>query len=136
VAVRHNAYPIYLKSVIFLSVSINTVRQNILWKSVHNLANMHCSATVKAIGKYCGMRLEPLLIALFTNTGAAFNFLRRKLRKEKLHNLYNSATIFRMIKSRRMRWVRHITRMGKRNVYRLLMEKPQRKRPLARPRRR
>jgi hypothetical protein len=43
----------------------------------------------------------------------------------------------RIIKSRRMRWARHVARMGqKRNVYRLLIRKPEGKRPLGRPRRR
>jgi hypothetical protein len=41
------------------------------------------------------------------------------------------------MKARRMRWARHVARMGgKMNAYRLLMEKPERRRPLARPRRR
>jgi hypothetical protein len=42
-----------------------------------------------------------------------------------------------MIKSRRMRWVRHVARTGKtRNAYRILVAKPEGKRPLGRPRRR
>jgi hypothetical protein len=42
-----------------------------------------------------------------------------------------------MIKSRRMRWAGHVTRLGeKRNAYRILVGKPERKRPLRRPRRR
>jgi hypothetical protein len=42
-----------------------------------------------------------------------------------------------MMKSRRMRWEGHVARMGeKRNAYRILVEKPERKRPLGRPRRR
>jgi hypothetical protein len=42
-----------------------------------------------------------------------------------------------MIKSRRMRWVGHVTRMGEtRNAYRILLGKPEGKRPLGRPRRR
>jgi hypothetical protein len=61
----------------------------------------------------------------------------RKLQNEELHNLYSSPSIIRLIKSRRMRWVRHVARMGaKRNVYRLLVGKPEGKRPLGRPRRR
>jgi hypothetical protein len=45
----------------------------------------------------------------------------RKLHNEKLHNLYSSSSIIRIIKSRRMRWAGHVARMGaKRNVYRLL----------------
>jgi hypothetical protein len=61
----------------------------------------------------------------------------RKLHNEELHNLYSSASIIRIIKSRRMRWAGHVTRMGeKRSVYRLLVGKPEGKRPLGRPRRR
>jgi hypothetical protein len=51
----------------------------------------------------------------------------RKLHNEELHNLYSSPSIIRIIKSRRMRWAGHVTRMGeKRNVYRLLVGKPER----------
>jgi hypothetical protein len=57
----------------------------------------------------------------------------RKLHNEELHNLYSSPDIIRMIKSRRTRWAGHVTRMGqKRNVYRILVGKPERKRPLER----
>jgi hypothetical protein len=38
----------------------------------------------------------------------------RKLHNEELHNLYSSLSIIRMIKSRRMRWARHVARMGER----------------------
>jgi hypothetical protein len=59
---------------------------------------------------------------------------RRKLHNEELHNLYSSPSIIRIIKSRRMRWA---GRMGKkRNAYRLLVGKPEGRRPLGRPRRR
>jgi hypothetical protein len=61
----------------------------------------------------------------------------RKLHNEELHNLYSSPSIIRFIKSIRMRWAGHVARMGeKRNVYRLLVGKPEGKRPLGRPRRR
>jgi hypothetical protein len=61
----------------------------------------------------------------------------RKLHNEELHDLYSSPSIIRIIKSRRMRWAGHVGRMGeKRNVYRLLVGKPEGKRPLGRPRRR
>jgi hypothetical protein len=54
----------------------------------------------------------------------------------KLHNLYSSPSIIRIIKSRTMRWAGHVARMGeKRNVYRLLVRKPEGNRPLGRPRR-
>jgi hypothetical protein len=61
----------------------------------------------------------------------------RKLHNEELHDLYFSPSIIRIIKSRRMRWEGHVARMEeKRNVYKLLVEKPEGKRLLGRPRRR
>jgi hypothetical protein len=58
----------------------------------------------------------------------------RKLHSGELHNLYSSPDIIRQIKSRGMRWVGHVARMGKRrNVYRVLVGKPEGKRPLQRP---
>jgi hypothetical protein len=52
----------------------------------------------------------------------------------KLHNLYYLPSIIRIIKSRRMRLVGHVTRMGeKRNMYGLLVGKPEGNRPLGRP---
>jgi hypothetical protein len=61
----------------------------------------------------------------------------RKLHKEELHNFYSSPSIIRMIKSRKMRLAGHVVRVGeKRNAYRILVGKPDRKRPLGRPRRR
>jgi hypothetical protein len=61
----------------------------------------------------------------------------RKLHSGELHNLYPSPDIIRQIKSRRMRWAGHVARMGeRRNVYRVSVGKPERKRPIERPRRR
>jgi hypothetical protein len=61
----------------------------------------------------------------------------RKLHNEELHNLYCPPDIIRMIKSRRMRMAGRVARMGrKRNVYRVLVGKPEGKRPLGRTRRR
>jgi hypothetical protein len=61
----------------------------------------------------------------------------RKLHNEELHSLYSSPSIIRMIKPRRMKWAGHVERMGeKRNAYRILVGKPEGKRPLGRPRRR
>jgi hypothetical protein len=60
----------------------------------------------------------------------------RKLHNEELRDLYSSPSIIRIIKSRRMRWEGHVARKGeKKNAYRLLVGKPEGKRPLGRPRR-
>jgi hypothetical protein len=59
----------------------------------------------------------------------------RKLHSGELHNLYSSPDIIRQIKSRRMRWAGHVSRMEEgRNVYRVLVGKSKVKSPLARPR--
>jgi hypothetical protein len=61
----------------------------------------------------------------------------RKLHNEELRDLYSSPSIIRIIKLRRMRCEGHVARMGKkRNAYRLLVGKPEGKRPLGRPRHR
>jgi hypothetical protein len=60
----------------------------------------------------------------------------RKLHNEKLHTMYSSPSIIRMIKSRRMGWRDHAAGTKKRNVYRILVEKPDGKRPRGRFRRR
>jgi hypothetical protein len=61
----------------------------------------------------------------------------RRLHSAELHNLYSSPDIIRQIKSRRMRWAGHVARIGEgRNVYRVLVGKPEGKVPLGRPRRR
>jgi hypothetical protein len=50
----------------------------------------------------------------------------RELHNEELHNLYASPYIIRVIKSRRMRWAGHVTRMGKmRNAYKIMVGKPE-----------
>jgi hypothetical protein len=61
----------------------------------------------------------------------------RKLHKEELSDLYPLPNIVRMVKSRRMRWAGHVALMGEgRGVNRVLVEKPEEKRPFGRPRRR
>jgi hypothetical protein len=50
--------------------------------------------------------------------------------------LYASPNIIRVIKSRRMRWVGHVSCMEMRNVYKILVRKPDRNRPLRRPKHR
>jgi hypothetical protein len=57
----------------------------------------------------------------------------RKLHNDEIHNLYFSPSIVRVIKSRRMRWAGHVELMGEgRGVYRVLVGRPEGKRPLVR----
>jgi hypothetical protein len=61
----------------------------------------------------------------------------RKLHNVEIHSLYSSLNIVRVIKSSRMRWVGHVACMGEgRGVYRVLVGRPEGKRPLGRPRHR
>ncbi|KAJ4426501.1 hypothetical protein ANN_27315 [Periplaneta americana] len=60
---------------------------------------------------------------------------RRKLHNTELHTLYSSPDIIRNIKSRCLRWAGHVARMGEStNAYRVLVGRPEGKRPLGRPR--
>jgi hypothetical protein len=59
----------------------------------------------------------------------------RRLHNEKLNDLYSSPNIIRVIKSRRMRRAWHVARRGeKRGAYRILVERPEGRRPVGRPR--
>jgi hypothetical protein len=61
----------------------------------------------------------------------------RKLHNDEIHSLYSSRNIVRIIKSKRLRWAGHVARMGEgRGVYKVLIGRPKRKRPLGRHRRR
>jgi hypothetical protein len=78
-------------------------------------------------------------LAVRTGEGvSSFPGERIKLHNEELNDLYSSPNIVRVIKSRRMRWAGHVVRKGRRlkNVYRVLVGKPEGKRPLGRLRRR
>jgi hypothetical protein len=58
----------------------------------------------------------------------------RKLHNEDIHNMYSFRSIIRMIKSG-VRWAEHVARRGEtRNIYKILVRKPEGKRPLGRPR--
>jgi hypothetical protein len=59
----------------------------------------------------------------------------RHLHNEELSDLYSLPNIVQVVKSRRMRWAGHVACMGEgRGVHRVLMGKPERKRPMGRPR--
>jgi hypothetical protein len=58
----------------------------------------------------------------------------RKLQYEELNDVYSLSNIVRVVKSRRMRWAGHVARIGEdRGVHRVLVGKPEGKRPLGRP---
>jgi hypothetical protein len=80
------------------------------------------------IRKYYIWKIKCCIIILF------IGYLEN-LHNGELRNLYSSPSIIRIIKSKRMRWRGHVARMGeKRNAYRILVGKPEGKRPLGRPR--
>jgi hypothetical protein len=63
----------------------------------------------------------------------------RRLHREKLHDLYSSPHIIRLIRSRRMRWAEHVAREGEaesKGAYRLLVGKTEGKKSLGKPWRR
>ena len=61
----------------------------------------------------------------------------RKLHNEELNDLYSLPNIVQVVKSRRMRWAGHVAHMGEdRGVHRVLVGKPEGKRPLGRRSRR
>jgi hypothetical protein len=60
----------------------------------------------------------------------------KRLHKVCLYAMYSSPNIFRVVKSRRMRWAGHVAFMGdRREAYRVFMGRPDGKRPLGKPRR-
>ena len=59
----------------------------------------------------------------------------RRLHNEELKDLYSSPNIMRVIKSRRMRWAGHVALMSEEKVvYRVLLRKPEGRRPPGRSR--
>ena len=78
-----------------------------------------------------------LLSAIFGPRRDAVTGEWSRLHNEELNDLYCSPNIVRVIKWRRMRWAGHVARMGEeREVYRVLVGKPEGRKPLGRPRRR
>jgi hypothetical protein len=76
-----------------------------------------------------------VLMRIFGSTRDEVKGEWRKLHNEELNDLYCSPSIVRVTKLK-MRWARHVASMGEgRDVYRVWVGKPERKRPLGKPRR-
>ena len=88
-------------------------------------------------GKEAGVFENKVLRRIFVPRRDEVTVDWRRMHNEELNDLYSSPNIERVIKSRSMRWAGHVARMGEeRRVYRVLVGKPEGKRPLGRPRRR
>ena len=100
-----------------------------VWVYGRSLAGIIGSNPVRGNGCLC------LLSVVCCQVGVTAEW--RKLHNEELNDLYSSPNIVRVIKSRRMRWAGHVARMEEgRGVHKVLVGKPELKRPLGRPRRR
>jgi hypothetical protein len=78
-----------------------------------------------------------VLMSIFTCKRDEVKGEWRKLHKEELNDLYFSPNIIRVIKSKRMKWAEHVARLREGiGAYRILVGRPEGKRPLGRPRRR
>jgi len=86
---------------------------------------------------HIGYNFNILNIIIFVPRRDEVTGERWRLHNEELNDLYSSPNILRVIKSRRMRWAGHMARMGEeREVCRVLVGKPEGRRPVGRPRRR
>ena len=100
--------------------------------------------TVHKVGSACGLR-EKRKLRVFENMVLRRIFVprrdevtgeRRRMHNEELNDLYCSPNIVLVIKWRRMRWAEHVACVGEeRGVYRVLVGKPEGKKPLGRPKR-
>jgi hypothetical protein len=87
-----------------------------------------CKKYAKEIGKIF-LRLKIAMAELVDEVTGEW----RKLHNEELNDLYSLPNIVRVVKSRRMRWAGQVVRMGEdRSVHRVLVGKPEGKRPLGR----
>jgi len=85
------------------------------------------------------LRLNCGLDLLYDHSSSKRKYFVNKFRvcKSVHHDLYSLPNIVLVVKLRRMRWAGHVTRMGEdRGVHRVLVGKPEGKRPLGRPRHR
>jgi hypothetical protein len=89
-----------------------------LWSQIQFSFTVDETIGLEQVAGYCDYDNENLGSVKFRKTGGPplVGYPRltgdwRKLHNEKLHNLYSSLNVIRMIKSRRMRWAGHVARM-------------------------
>jgi hypothetical protein len=96
-----------------------------------------CWAVVVYVSNICLVFEDRVLRRIFGPKRDEATGECRRLHNEELNDLYSSLNIIRVIKSRRIRWAGHVARMGeKRDAYRILVGRPEGRRPLGRPTRR
>ena len=115
-------------SLLFKNIKIKTYRNIILPVALHG-----CKTWSLTLREERRVRLleNRELRRIFGPTRDEITGEWRKLHNEELNDLYSSPSIVWGIKSRRMRWAGHVARTGeKRDVYRVLVVKPEGKKPL------
>ena len=97
-----------------------------------------CEAWSLKLTEECGLGVfENRILRRIFGPKRYANRVWRRLHNEKLHRLYRSLNIVRLIKSRTLKWAGHVVRMEEgRNAFKMLTGKPTEKRALGRPRHR
>ena len=117
-----------------------------VWNQESNVTVCKISQILRNVRVYCHHKIVILTISytvsvIFSSLqhfgGGGVDFCDAGCHNEELNDLYPLPNNVRVIKSRRMRWAGHVARMGEdRVLHRVLMGKPEGKRPLGRPRHR
>jgi hypothetical protein len=128
----HSALNLLSSSFISKSVKINTYRNIILPAVLYGCETW--SLTVEKEGRLRGFE-NRVLRRIFRPKRNEVTGEWKRLHNKELYGLYSSPDIIRGIKSRRMIWAEHVTRMGeRRGAYKVLVGKTKRSRSIRRPR--
>jgi hypothetical protein len=126
-----NAFYHAVQNLLFFLLLSKTYRLNKIYKTIILLLVLYgCETWSLTLGEEHRLRVSEnrMLRRIFAPNRDEVTGGWRKLQNDKLHNLYSSSNIIRMIKSGSMRWVGHVACMGvMRNVHKILVGKPERR---------